>query len=99
MSDSPLLPVPPITTLFVDIGGVLLTNGWTLASRQLAAATFDLDAAEMEERHHVLFSTYELGHLTLDDYLRQVIFHRPRSFSAAAFQEFMFARSQPYADM
>ena len=99
MSDSTALPAPPITTLFVDIGGVLLTNGWTQASRQLTAATFDLDAAEMEERHHLVFSTYELGHLSLADYLRQVVFHRPRSFSAAAFQDFMFARSQPHPEM
>jgi putative hydrolase of the HAD superfamily len=99
MSDSTALPAPPITTLFVDIGGVLLTNGWTQASRQLAAATFALDAAEMEERHHVIFGTYELGHLSLADYLRQVVFHQPRSFSAAAFQDFMFARSQPHPEM
>ena len=99
MTDSSSLPALPITTLFVDIGGVLLTNGWTQASRQLAAATFELDAAEMEERHHVLFGTYELGHLRLADYLRQVVFHRPRSFSAAAFQDFMFARSQPHPEM
>ena len=45
MIDSSSLPALPITTLFVDIGGVLLTNGWTLASRQLAAATFGRDAA------------------------------------------------------
>jgi putative hydrolase of the HAD superfamily len=89
----------PITTLFLDIGGVLLTNGWTHASRQLAAITFGLDAAEMEQRHHLLFSTYELGHLSLANYLEQVVFYRPRSFSAKAFQAFMFARSQPYPEM
>ena len=99
MTGSSLLPAQPITTLFVDIGGVLLTNGWTLASRQLAAATFGLDAAEMEQRHHLLFSTYELGRLSLADYLDQVVFYQPRSFGAAAFRDFMFARSQPYPEM
>jgi putative hydrolase of the HAD superfamily len=89
----------PITTLFVDIGGVLLSNGWGLASRQLAATTFGLDGAEMERRHQLVFSTYELGHLSLADYLRQVVFYRPRSFDTASFQDFMFAQSQPYPPM
>ena len=94
------LPPPlPITTLFVDIGGVLLSNGWGLASRQLAATTFGLDGAEMEKRHHLAFSTYELGHLSLADYLRYLVFYQPRSFSTADFQAFMFAQSQPYPAM
>ncbi|MFD1470788.1 HAD family hydrolase [Hymenobacter caeli] len=101
MADSLPFPArtPPITTLFVDVGGVLLSNGWGLASRQLAATTFGLEAAEMERRHHLLFSTYELGRLSLADYLRQVVFYRPRSFSAADFQEFMFAQSLPCPEM
>ena len=101
MADSLSLPAPalPITTLFVDIGGVLLSNGWGLASRQLAATTFGLDGAEMERRHQLVFSTYELGHLSLADYLRQVVFYQPRSFGAADFQKFMFAQSQPYPPM
>jgi len=92
-------PTLPITTLFVDIGGVLLSNGWGLASRQLAAITFGLDGAEMEQRHQLNFSTYELGHLSLADYLHQVVFYQPRSFSAVDFQNFMFAQSQPYPEM
>lgn len=101
MTDSPSPPARslPITTLFVDIGGVLLSNGWDAAARQLAADTFGLDAADLEQRHHLLFSTYELGRLSLADYLRQVVFYRPRSFSAADFREFMFAQSRPYPEM
>jgi hypothetical protein len=49
-----------------DIGGVLLTNGWTHDGRQRAAANFSLDLAEMEDRHHLTFDTYEEGKLTLD---------------------------------
>ncbi len=99
MTESSAFPALPITTLFVDIGGVLLSNGWGAASRQLAAETFGLDAADMEQRHHLFFSTYELGRLSLADYLRQVVFDRPRSFSAADFRAFMFAQSQPYPEM
>jgi putative hydrolase of the HAD superfamily len=40
----------PISVLFLDIGGVLLTNGWDHAARRQAAATFGLDFEEMEVR-------------------------------------------------
>jgi putative hydrolase of the HAD superfamily len=41
----------------LDIGGVLLTNGWDHPARKKAAAHFELDAAEMEDRHHLTFDT------------------------------------------
>jgi putative hydrolase of the HAD superfamily len=88
-----------ITTLFLDIGGVLLTDGWSLDSRTLAATTFELDARELEARHHQAFDTYEVGKLTLDEYLDLVVFHQQRAFSPEQFKAFMFARSQPYLPM
>jgi putative hydrolase of the HAD superfamily len=63
-----------ITTLFLDIGGVLLTNGWGRGSRKRAAEKFALDIGEMEERHHLTFDTYEVGKLDLDEYLNRVVF-------------------------
>ncbi len=89
----------PITTLFVDIGGVLLTNGWGHQSRKLAADTFGLNLPEMEERHHLTFDTYEVGKLTMNEYLDRVVFYEPRSFTMDTFREFMFAQSKPYPDM
>ncbi len=88
-----------ITTLFLDIGGVLLTNGWDGAARRLAALKFDLDLPEMDERHHLTFDTYEAGKLTLDEYLARVVFHEERSFTRDEFREFMFDQSKPYPDM
>ncbi|MCB0064235.1 MAG: HAD family phosphatase [Caldilineaceae bacterium] len=88
-----------ITTLFLDIGGVLLTNGWDHLARQRAATTFALDYDELDERHHLTFDTYEEGKLSLDDYLSRVIFYRSRSFSVEDFKTFMFAQSQPYPAM
>ena len=61
-----------ITCLFLDIGGVLLTNGWDHPARKRAATNFKLDWAEMEDRHHLTFDTYEEGKLTLAEYLREV---------------------------
>ena len=48
-----------ITTLFLDVGGVLLTNGWDRHARKRAATNFKLELAEMEDRHHLTFDTYE----------------------------------------
>lgn len=39
----------PITTLFLDIGGVLLADGWDHGSRGLAARAFDLNPEENDE--------------------------------------------------
>jgi putative hydrolase of the HAD superfamily len=91
-------PAVPITTLFVDIGGVLLTNGWDHDSRKLAAAKFHLDAAEMENRHHLTFDTFEVGKLTLEEYLDRVVFYRKRAFTPAQFRAFMFAQSKPFPE-
>ena len=88
-----------ITALFLDIGGVLLTDGWSHASRKLAAKTFDLNPEEMENRHNQAFDTYELGKLTLEEYLSRVVFYQKRSFTRAQFRKFMFAQSKPYPKM
>ncbi len=89
----------PITTLFLDIGGVLLTNGWDHHARKRAAKHFKLPWAEMEERHHLTFETYEAGRLTLDEYLDRVVFHQKRPFTRAQFKSFLFAQSKPYPEM
>jgi putative hydrolase of the HAD superfamily len=87
------------TTLFLDIGGVLLTNGWDHNMRRKAAETFELDYEEMNERHHLTFDTYEEGKLSLYQYLQRVVFFKQRPFSLEEFREFMFNQSQPYQEM
>lgn len=88
-----------VTHLFLDIGGVLLTNGWDRAMRQEAARTFGLDYEEMNERHHLTFATYEEGKATLDEYLDRTVFYEERPFTREQFRAFMFARSQPHPEM
>ena len=88
-----------ITCLFLDIGGVLLTDGWDHHARKRAARNFNLDLAEMEDRHHLTFDTYEEGKLTLEEYLGRVVFYRKRPFTRAQFRRFMFAQSKPYPMM
>jgi putative hydrolase of the HAD superfamily len=88
-----------IKALFLDIGGVLLTDGWGHVSRKLAAKTFDLNPEEMESRHNQAFDTYELDKLTLEEYLSCVVFYQKRPFTRAQFRKFMFAQSKPYPKM
>jgi putative hydrolase of the HAD superfamily len=88
-----------ITTLFLDIGGVLLTNGWDHNARRHAAEVFQLNYDEVEERHHLTFDTYEEGKLSLDDYLQRVVFNQPRLFSLKDFKSFMLSHSQPFPEM
>jgi putative hydrolase of the HAD superfamily len=88
-----------ITTLFLDIGGVLLTNGWDHNIRTRAAEKFSLNYEEMNERHHLTFDTYEEGKLSLDEYLKRVVFYQPRNFTPDVFKTFMYAQSQPFPEM
>ncbi len=88
-----------ITALFLDLGGVLLTNGWDRRSRELAAQTFALDRKEMDERHHLTFDTYEAGKITLGQYLSRVVFYEKRSFTEEEFCNFMFAQSESFPEM
>lgn len=88
-----------IRSLFLDIGGVLLTNGWDRHARKRAVDEFGLDEAELDERHHLTFDTYEEGKLSLDQYLDRVVFHTKRTFSPEDFKAFMFAQTQPVTKM
>ena len=88
----------PVNTLFLDIGGVLLTNGWGASSRELAAKKFDLDLTELNERHHLCFDTFEMGKLTMEEYLQLVVFYKKRNFSPTEFREFIYEQSQPFPE-
>lgn len=85
-------------TLFFDVGGVLLTNGFDTSSRKLAAQRFGIDYQEFQTRHEMSKTAIETGRITLDTYLRRTVFYRPRTFSIDEFQEFMYSQSQPIDD-
>ena len=92
-------PAIPITTLFLDIGGVLLSNGWDHHARNRSATRFKLEWDELEERHQLNVSTYEEGKLTLEEYLSRTVFYEERPFTREQIREFMFAQSKPYPEM
>jgi putative hydrolase of the HAD superfamily len=88
-----------IKVLFLDMGGVILTNGWGRKSRELAAEKFALDFLDMNERHRMAFDSYETGKMSLRDYLQLTVFYEPRSFTPEVFMEFMYQQSQPLEPM
>ena len=89
----------PITALFLDVCGVLLNNGWDHHARRRAAKNFNLEWAEMEDRHRLTFEVHEEGKITLEEYLGRVVFYQKRPFTRAQFRRFMFAQSKPYPEM
>jgi len=88
-----------IKFLFVDIGGVLLTNGWDHEYRKLAAKTFDLNLKELDNRITRLSTLMKLDKLNIDEYLNHVVFYEKRSFTPSQFKNFMVAQSKPYPKM
>jgi putative hydrolase of the HAD superfamily len=86
-----------ITHVFFDIGGVLGTNGWDREQRARAVEQFGLDE-DFEQRHQELAGDWEVGRLSLAEYLESAVFYVPRSFSREEFQRFMLDQSQPYRE-
>lgn len=85
-----------IAAIFLDIGGVCLTNGWDTDARQSAASHFSIDLDEFDERHQNVVDALERGEQSLDEYLDYAVFHRHQPFSRDEFIRFMRDRSQPY---
>lgn len=88
-----------VQMLFLDIGGVLGTNGWDRTQRQLAAKTYDFDYEDFEKRHQECYSAHECGQISLDDYLKRVIFFAPRPFTLEDFKHFILEQSKPDIQM
>jgi putative hydrolase of the HAD superfamily len=89
----------PVTALFLDVGGVMLTNGWDRKSREAAATKFGLDLDELNDRHRMTFDTYESGKLSLDEYLKRAVFYKDRPFLMEDFKKFMYDQSVAYPEM
>jgi putative hydrolase of the HAD superfamily len=87
-----------ITAIFSDVGGVLATNGWDRHWRRKLVEVFHLDWDEFEDRHELVVTAFETGHLGLEQYLDRTIFYRPRDFTKEKVKDFMFGVSQPKDD-
>lgn len=88
-----------ITTLFLDLGKVLLTDSWGPGMRQNAVDRFGFDFSEVADRSRLTFEVYEEGKISLDQYLDWVVFDRDRSFLRDDLTQFMLAESESHPDM
>ncbi|MGA8428291.1 MAG: HAD family phosphatase [Candidatus Sulfotelmatobacter sp.] len=88
-----------VRALFWDVGGVLLTNAWDHTERAAALEQFGLNEKEFHDRHEAVVESFEKGKTTLDEYLDQTVFYRPRLFAREAFKEFMFSLSHPIPEV
>lgn len=84
------------TALFFDVGGVALSNGWDRATRRRAVEKFNLDPEEFDSRHEMVVHAWEMGQITLDDYLRRTVFYRRRPFTRDEFESFLFNQSHQH---
>ncbi len=87
--------MPKITAIFSDVGGVLLSNGWERAARRRLVEEFGLDGEEFEDRHELVVTGFETGRLSLDQYLEQTLFYRPRAFTREQVRQFILTQSRP----
>ncbi len=85
-----------ITHLFFDLGGVCLTNAWDHVSRAAAAAHFNYNFTESEERHKHIVGKFEIGEMPRKNYLSEAVFYENRRFSEKEFVEFMEAQSKAH---
>ncbi len=86
--------MPAVTTLFWDVGGVILSNGWDRPARRKATQQFGLDWEEYEDRHELASPAWETGQITLDEYMTRTVFYRSRPFTREDFKAFIFAQSR-----
>ncbi len=90
--------MPEITTLFWDIGGVVLTNGWDRHARRRASSEFNFDWEEFQDRHDLAFPAFDAGNASLQEYLDRTLFYRHRPFDREQFIAFMYTQSQEYPE-
>jgi len=86
--------VSSVKTLFFDIGGVCLTNGWDHISREKSTKYFSLDYEELERKHKKIFKQFEKGKITLDKYLDEILFYEKREFTKQDYIDFMYSQSK-----
>ena len=84
-----------ITTLFFDLGGVCLSNGWDHEQREHLAKQFGFDYTAFDSRHRQVVDALERGQLSLEDYLTWTLFYEPRPFTLPEIVNAIHALSTP----
>ena len=76
-----------ITTLFLNIGGVLLTNCWDHHVRRRTVTNFVLDWDEVEPQRNFNLDTYEEGEIAIQENLTRTVFSADRQFTSGQLWE------------
>jgi putative hydrolase of the HAD superfamily len=87
-----------ITTIFFDLGGVCLSNGWDREQRQALAKKLGFDYEPFDSRHRQVVDALERGQLTLEDYLNWTLFYAPRPFTLDDIIREIQQLSAPFAE-
>ena len=87
-----------ITTLFFDIGGVCLSNGWDHEQRHEIADQFGFDYEAFDSRHRQVVDSLERGFISLDDYLGWTLFYEARPFTPDDLKQAIKQLSEPFED-
>ena len=87
-----------ITTLFFDIGGVCLSNGWDHEQREDVARQFGFEYAAFDPRHRQVVDALERGQLSLEDYLSWTLFYEPRAFTLPQIVAAIEEQSTPFPE-
>jgi putative hydrolase of the HAD superfamily len=85
---------PEIRAIYWDIGGVLLTNGWDHEERAHVLDQFAIPREEYESRHEAANDLWEKGELSDEEFLKETVFFKPRSFTPAEFLQAVRAQSK-----
>ncbi len=67
------LPLGSIRTIFWDVGGVILTNGWDKAQRTRVLGRLGVDLSAYEEMHARANYYWERGLITAEDFFLQTV--------------------------
>lgn len=86
------------TTIFFDLGGVCLSNGWDREQRRVVAGQFGFDYEAFDRRHRQVVDALERGQLSLHEYLQWTIFYEPRPFGVDDITTAMMQLSTPFPD-
>jgi putative hydrolase of the HAD superfamily len=88
----------PITTLFFDLGGVCLSNGWDREQRRAVTEKYGFDYDTFDRRHRQVVDALERGQLTLAEYLQWTIFYEPRPFTIDDISTEIMQLSTPFSE-
>ena len=68
-----------IRTVFWDVGGVILTNGWDIDQRTKVLGRLGVDLEAYEEAHDRANYYWERGLITAEEFFMQTVLRRMRS--------------------